>query len=357
MLLAGCGGASANTTTTTTPSEATFGSYPYWNTFAGPDGYWSVVYLDPYWANFTSSDGGAHWQLKTPTNISPRRGIAVAESLDATKAVGFFAYQGQQNSVVFTFNNSGANSFFVGGPLVDARQSLAFSAQQLFALRQVHAALQIVAVNPASSSFELRYSQSLPLTSGPSAIGFNSNNPQDGVAILSATSASGSVANVVTTTDSGATWNKLDVRAPSGSGDLYDAYIPQSFGSNSYEFLLVDRVAKSYETVVETPGGTSAPQASSAVPVIGSDPNGDVVLVDNVLGVTPTLSIYSARSNSWSPPVAMGGFQGAIESIAFSNPDSGMAISNFADNLRAFSTSDGGKTWIARGALLSATNG
>ena len=350
--ISGCSNTTSGATNTTLVSEATFGTYPYWNTFSGPDGYWSTAFVSPYWANFTSLDGGGHWILKTPANISPRRGIAVAESRGGTKAVGFFAYQGQTDSVVFSFRNSGASVHFLGGPLVPARQSLGFSGENLFALRQRSGGIQITTADSATSGFALRYADAR--TPGPpaaTAIGFASQAPQDGVALLGAREIAGRVRGIVVTQDAGVTWNTLVIGLPAGGKGILAAYVPIGFGPFTYQFALVDRVARGYRTIVETSAGASTPVVTPAPPIIGSDPQGDIFLVSSVLGVAPTLSTLSARTGTWSPPAQMGEIQGAIESIGFSSQSNGIAISTLAGIPRAFETSDGGQHWTRRGVL------
>ena len=350
--LAGCSNASSGTTNSTLASEATFGTYPYWNTFSGPDGYWSTSFVSPYWANFTSRDGGGHWILKTPSDISPRRGIAVTESPGGTKAVGFFAYQGQTDSAVFSFRNSGAKVYFLGGPLVPARQSLGFSGENLFALRQRADAIQITTADSATSGFALRYSDARTAGSpAVAAIGFASQAPQDGVALLGAQEQSGRVSKIVVTHDAGATWNTLAVTLPGGGEGISACYIPLGFGPYSYEFALVDQVAGGYRTIVETSAGASNPVLTPAPPIMGSDPQGDIFLLNSVLGIAPTLSALAVGTLKWSAPAQMGGIEGALESIGFSSKSKGIAISSLAGNLRAFATGDGGLDWTPRGTI------
>ena len=358
LTLGACGSSNSSSTTTTSATEPTFGAAPYWNTLTSGARYWTVVYISPYWADFYSADNGAHWLLKTPTNVSPRHGITLAESDNGTTAVGFFPYEGQQNSVIFSFNATTAQApQFLGTGLVQTRQAIAFSGPNIFALGDAASGIQIRKQPPAALTTTLALATKRTNQSGVSAIGFNATSQGDGVALLGSTMVGNGVTGVFSSTDHGSTWVPVAITSPVSTGALYSGFVPEGFGSNTYELVLTQKSSSSYQSFVQGSFGASSVITTGEPPVIGSDPLGDVYLIESTLGATPTLQIFSAATNSWSSPVTMNGIRGAVESVAFTTLSNGIMISNLGGIPTAFVTTSGGSTWTQKGAILTPSSG
>ena len=358
LTLAACGSSNSSSTTTSSGSEATFGDAPYWNTVTSAEGYWTVVYISPYWADFYSPDNGAHWQLKTPTNVSPRHGISLAESDTGTTAVGFFPYEGQQNSVIFSFNASTVQApQFLGTSLVQTRQAVAFSGPNIFALGSTASGVQIRKQPPGALTPTLALATKRTNQTGVSAIGFSATSQSNGVALLASTMIGDSVTGVYSSTDHGSTWVPVVITSPVSAGALYSGYVAEGFGSNGYELVLTQKSSSSYQSFAQGTFGASSVITTGEPPVIGSDPLGDIYLIDNTLGATPTMQMFSAATNSWSSSVTMNGIKGAVESVGFTTSSKGMVISNLGGIPTAFVTSSGGTTWSQKGAILSPFSG
>ena len=294
-----------------------------------------------------------------PTGVSPRRGIAVTSSNAGETAVGFFAYGGQTNSAIIAFGSLGLKApIFLGGPFVDVPQSLAFSGSTLLGLESTSTDIEIASNSSFGQSWTITQKVSEALGQiDASSLGFDARNQSNGVALLSPAAYKDGLKGVFLSNDSGASWNSLNGLSTSGLSNITSTYIPVGFGSRKYEFAVSGLGSKGYETYIYTPGQISSPTTSLNPPALGSDPQGDIAVVSNILGQIPTISWFHPGSAKFTAPVKMAGVQGAVETISFKNSDSGVAISSQNGNLIGYSTSDGGLSWNRSGALASLPTG
>ena len=349
LVAASCTSSASSTTTTTGLSQATFGTEQLWNTVGYHNSYASAVFITPYWAAFSTTDGGHTWKLRMPANISPRRGVTLAYTPAKDEAVGFFAYGAQRNSVVFVFGPGHVSApIFLPGPLARVRQAVGIQGARLYALASSKAGVSLLGTSVSKVKWRaLAGGQN----GGVSALGFAGNGP-NGLALLGARNSGGVITGAFATSDGGASWSQVGISAPAGKR-LVDAYVPSGFGNAAFEVALVLQGSSGFVTEVAGAGRTFASPAQPNLPVVGSDPQGDVFSVSGPLGQAPQLSVFSAAASAWIAPVTMSGITGAVMSVGFSSRNSGVAVASKNGKLVTYRTIDGGKNWSAGGSIVA----
>lgn len=315
----------------------------------------ATTYTSPYWSSFFSNNLGKSWTLKIPTNISPRHGIAYAQSSSGDSAWAFFPYQDQKNSVVFEVQRSGLlPPIFSSRPILSVRQPMAFSVHNLFVLvgggkssqivRYLGGKNQVVAQSPTRSSEE-----------SASAIGFDVNNPSKGAALIDPQVTNKGIMGIWQTSNSGASWTEISTLS-SNLGRIVASYVPMGFGSNAFEVAVTFEKANTYQTVVVSSSGVSKAIESQGLPIVGGDPLGNIYLMDSILGGSSLLHVYGATKGAWLPPISTKGVGGAIEAVSFSSIKSGVILASVGGNVVSFLTNDGGSSWKSGGSLSLVAN-
>ena len=349
VVAASCSSGASSTTTTTGLAQATFGTEQLWNTVGYHNSYSSSVFITPYWAAFSSSNGGRSWKLRMPANVSPRRGITLAFTPAQDEAVGFFAYGAQQNSVVFVFGPGHVSApVFLPGSLEAVRQAVGLGGGRLYALGSSGAGVSLL----TSSVTQVKWhTVATGSSGGVSALGFGGSGLK-GMALLGARISGGVVTGAYATVDGGADWSKVRISAPAGER-LVDAYVPPGFATNSYDIALTLQGSTGFVTEVAAPGKTYASPLEPNRPVVGADSQGDVFSVSGLLGQVPQLNVFDAATLSWHTPITMNGVTGAVMSVGFSDLHDGVVVVSASGKLVTYYTSDGGSVWHKGGSIVA----
>ncbi|MDA8261451.1 MAG: hypothetical protein M0Z47_01330 [Actinomycetota bacterium] len=350
LVAASCGTSTPSTTTTTGLSQATFGTEALWNTVGYGNSYAASVFITPYWSAFSTTDGGHTWKLRMPANISPRRGIAIALTPTQDEAVGFFAYGAQRNSVIFVFGPGHVSApIFLPGALARVRQAVGLGGGRLYALGSSGSKVSLLATSISTPQWS---SLAAGASGGVSAIGFDARG-SDGVALLAARAAAGSVTGAYVTANGGRSWEPAAISTPAAGGRLVDAYVPSGFHAKAYEVALTLQSPAGFVTEVAAPGVLAGSPVQPNHPVVGGDPQGDVFSVSGLLGQVPQLSVFDAATSSWQAPVTMSGVAGAVMSVGFSSLRDGIAVASKGGKLVTYHTADGGSSWSQGGSIVA----
>lgn len=314
LLLGACTTTPSASTATTVPVEATFGTLKLWSVTSSVDGLYSVVYLDPYWLVYNQQNTASTWRLKMPTNISSRRGVALATNPSGVKALGFIPYGAQKNTTIFEYGPNGAYApSFFSGSLLTSNQALTYGGGGLFALADVGGKVAVEEQTSAGGPFS--QVTAFPFFATNGSIGFEGNY---GVAIYLTT---GGQVEESSTNDGGATWSTPVSLSTSGS--VVQIFVATTVPTGAFSTPAATSVPNfavvasssggGYTTTFYGGGSRPSTITTPTPPILGTSATASILEVDGAIGGNLSFRTFSQGVLSLASSVQ--GVHGAVEAI------------------------------------------